>query len=99
MNFLETTSSFTSLQKDVLELIIESLNLEITHPVSLDDPLYGDGLGLDSIDILEIALVISKRYSLQLRANSDENHHIFRTLRTLTDYISDHQANCANKAA
>lgn len=99
MNPLATTPGFTPLQKDVLDLIIESLNLDVTHPVNLDDPLYGDGLGLDSIDILEIALVVSKRYGLQLRANSDENHHIFRTLRTLTDYISAHQADCASKAA
>lgn len=78
-----------ALQREVAELIIEALNLEMSaDDINADDPLYGDGLGLDSIDILEIALVVSKRYKLQLRADSEDNHRIFKSLRTLTEYIS-----------
>ena len=54
-------------------------------------PLYGEGLGLDSIDILEVALVVSKRYGVQLRADDHENQRIFRSLRHLDEYIGAHR--------
>jgi acyl carrier protein len=53
--------------------------------------LYGEGLGLDSIDILEIALVVSKQYGVQLRADSEENERIFGSLRQLADHITAHR--------
>ena len=82
-------SSTADLQHEVAELMIECLNLEATAAeITPDAPLYGDGLGLDSIDILEVALVVSKRYGLQLRADSENNQHIFSSLRSLTDYIA-----------
>lgn len=82
-----------ALQREVAELIIEALNLEVSpDEINPDDPLYGDGLGLDSIDVLEIAMVVSKRYKLQLRADSEDNHRIFSSLRTLTEYISAQRA-------
>jgi len=84
-----TVSSKAELQREVAELMIECLNLEVTaDQISPDAPLYGDGLGLDSIDVLEVALVISKRYGLQLRADSADNQHIFSSLRSLTDHIA-----------
>lgn len=77
-----------ALQNELAELIVQALNLDVAAAdINPDDPLYGDGLGLDSIDVLEIALVVSKRYGLQLRADSEDNHRIFRSLRTLTEYI------------
>ena len=54
-------------------------------------PLYGEGLGLDSIDILEIALVVSKHYGIQLRADSQENARIFRSLRHFAAYVAEHR--------
>lgn len=82
-------SSTADLQREVAELMIESLNLEIAAAeIDPDAPLYGDGLGLDSIDVLEIALVVSKRYGLQLRADSAENQHTFKSLRSLSDHIA-----------
>lgn len=82
-------SDTTDLQREVAALMIESLNLDVTvDGISPDMPLYGEGLGLDSIDVLEIALVVSKRYGLQLRADSADNRHIFASLRSLTDYIA-----------
>jgi len=84
-----TIPSSTDLQREVAELMIECLNLEVTaDQISPDAALYGDGLGLDSIDVLEVALVVSKRYGLQLRADSAGNHHVFSSLRTLCDYIA-----------
>jgi acyl carrier protein len=77
------------LQREVAALMIECLNLEVTlDEITADAPLYGEGLGLDSIDVLEVALVVSKRYGLQLRADNTDNQHIFSSLRTLCDYIA-----------
>ena len=75
--------------REVAELVVSSLNLETAAADILpDDPLYGDGLGLDSIDILEIALVVSKRYGLQLRADNEDNTAIFHSLRSLSEHIA-----------
>ncbi len=81
-----------NLQLEVADLLVQALNLDMTaDQIDADAPLYGDGLGLDSIDILEVALVVSKRYGLQLKADSEENHRIFSSLKSLTDYIAAHK--------
>jgi len=78
-----------ALQHEVAELIVQGLHLDQSAAgINPDQPLYGDGLGLDSIDILEISLLISKRYGIQLRADNDDNQRIFTSLRSLTEYIS-----------
>ena len=80
------------LQREVADLIVAALNLDVAAAdIDPQAPLYGDGLGLDSIDILEIALVVSKQYGIQLRADSEENEQIFRSLRYLADYIAAHR--------
>ena len=85
-------SSTTELQQEVAKLMVECLNLEVTaDQITPDAPLYGDGLGLDSIDVLEVALVLSKHYGLQLRSDSADNQHIFSSLRSLCDYIAAHR--------
>jgi acyl carrier protein len=78
-----------ALLPEVAALIVEALNLE-TAPEAIDPdaPLFGEGLGLDSIDVLEIALVISKRYGFQLRSDNADNVRIFASLRALTAYIA-----------
>ena len=77
------------LQREIAALFVEALNLEVAaQDIDPDAPLYGEGLGLDSIDILEVALILSKKYGVQLRADSQENHEIFRSLRHLADYIA-----------
>jgi acyl carrier protein len=81
-----------ALTRELAELIVQALNLELSATaIDPDAPLYGEGLGLDSIDILEIALVVSKRYAVQLRADSAENEQIFRSLRRLAEYIIAHR--------
>lgn len=81
-----------TLQLEIAELLVEALNLDIgATEIEPDAPLYGDGLGLDSIDILEVALVVSKRYGFQLKADSEDNHRIFSSLRHLTDYVAKHK--------
>lgn len=77
------------LQREVAELMIECLNLDIAvDQIDPEAPLYGDGLGLDSIDVLEVALVVSKRYGMQLRADSADNQRIFSSLRSLCGHIA-----------
>ena len=82
-------SADAALLREVAELVVSALNLEVgPDEIQPDEPLYGDGLGLDSIDILEIALVVSKHYGLQLRADHEDNHAIFHSLRSLGDHIA-----------
>lgn len=85
----ENTATYDlGLQLEVAQLIVQALNLDVAaETINPDDPLYGEGLGLDSIDVLEVALLVSKKYGLQLRANNDDNHVIFSSLRSLTEYI------------
>jgi acyl carrier protein len=80
------------LQREIAALFVQALNLEVL-PLDIDPeaPLYGEGLGLDSIDILEVALLVSKQYGIQLRADSQENQQIFRSLKALAEYIAAHR--------
>lgn len=81
-----------ALRLEVAELIVDALNLEVAaETIPADDSLFGEGLGLDSIDILEVALAVSKRYGFQLRADNEDNVRIFRSLRSLTEYVAAHR--------
>ncbi|PTD96326.1 phosphopantetheine-binding protein [Pseudothauera lacus] len=78
-----------ALHREVAELIVAALNLENgADTIEADAPLYGEGLGLDSIDILEVALVVSKRYGFSLRADNEDNLRIFASLRSLCEHIA-----------
>jgi len=79
----------TDLQREVATLLVEALNLEIAaDAIDPEAPLYGEGLGLDSIDILEVALVVSQRYGFQLRSGDEDNVRIFRSLASLAEHIA-----------
>jgi acyl carrier protein len=71
-------------------LIVKSLNLE-TDPAAIDPvaPLYGEGLGLDSIDMLEIALAVSQTYGVKLKSDDKDNTAIFASLRALNEHIQE----------
>ena len=86
------TTADETLLREVAGLLVEALNLD-TAPEAIDPqaPLYGDGLGLDSIDILEVALVVSKRYGFQLRSDDENNVRIFASLASLADHIAAHR--------
>ena len=76
-------------ERELAELIVTALNLEGVAPADIDPqaPLFKAGLGLDSIDALELALEISKRYGFQLRSDDESNLRIFRSLRSLAAHI------------
>ena len=70
-------------------LLVESLNLEVApSDIVPSAPLYGEGLGLDSIDILEVALEVSRKYGFQLRSDDERNQQIFQSLRTLATHVA-----------
>lgn len=79
----------TAAQHELATLVIESLNLEAVTPEQIDPdaPLFGGELGLDSIDALELALAVSKRYGIQLRSDNPDNRRVFGSLRALSDHI------------
>ena len=76
-------------ERELAELIVTALNLEGIAPADIEPEaaLFKTGLGLDSIDALELALEISKRYGFQLRSDDEENRRIFASLRSLSEYI------------
>ena len=75
--------------KELKEEIIEALNLEEMTPEDIDenDALFGDGLGLDSIDALELIVLLDKKYGIKL-ANPAEGNAIFKSIATIADYVS-----------
>ncbi|HMW18095.1 MAG TPA: phosphopantetheine-binding protein [Accumulibacter sp.] len=87
-----TPQADDALLQEVAQLMVSALNLDVDPAeIAPDAPLFGDGLGLDSIDILEVALVVSKRYGFQLRSDNDDNVRIFKSLRSLATHIASHR--------
>ena len=81
-----------ALEQEIAALIIEALTLDIAiDAFDPEAPLYGDRFGLDSIDMLEIALVISQRYGFQIRSDDVENEHVFASLRSLAAHVAQHR--------
>lgn len=80
-------------EHELAVLLVEALNLEVA-PADIDPnaPLYGEGLGLDSIDILEVALEVSRRYGFQLRSDDENNQLIFQSLRSLATHVAKHRS-------
>ncbi len=83
----------TPAEQELAELLVEALNLEDVQAAQIDPeaPLFNAGLGLDSIDALELALAISKRYGFQLRSDNDENRRIFASLRALSAHVEQNR--------
>jgi acyl carrier protein len=86
-------SALTDAERELAELLVESLNLDGVAPAEIDPeaPLFGAGLGLDSIDALELSLAISKRYGFQLRSDNDDNRRIFGSLRALSEHVQQNR--------
>lgn len=83
----------TVLEQEIAHLIVEALNLEDIKPESIDPeaPLFREGLGLDSIDALEMALAISKKYGFKLQSDDKQNTETFRSLRALARHVEQHR--------
>lgn len=86
----------TPAERELAELLVTSLNIDWVQAEAIDPqaPLFEAGdLGLDSIDALELALAVSKRYGFQLRLDNPDNRQIFGSLRALSGHIEQHRAN------
>jgi acyl carrier protein len=90
---MKDSNSSAAPEIELAQLIVTTLNLEVA-PSDIDPtaPLYGEGLGLDSIDVLEVALAISKAFGVKLRADDKNNVKIFSSLRSLNHYIQQNRS-------
>lgn len=90
---LESNRHLSPEELELARLIVTTLGIEL-DPESVDPemPIYGDGMGLDSIDILEISLAISKAYGFRLSSDDSDNTRIFSSLRELNKYIQQHRS-------
>jgi acyl carrier protein len=92
-NVMSTTATMNDEERELAELIVTALNLETpAAEIVPEAPLYGEGLGLDSIDILEIALAVSKRYGVQIHSDDSENAQIFASLRSLNEHVQQQRS-------
>jgi acyl carrier protein len=80
------------LQREVAGIIVEGLNLQVA-PENIDPqaPIFGEGLGLDSIDALEIALLLSQKYGVTISQGDSRNQEIFRSLHSLTTFVAENR--------
>ncbi|WP_428088029.1 phosphopantetheine-binding protein [Candidatus Thioglobus sp.] len=83
-----------SIENEIAELIVETLNLEDINPsdIDFDEPLFYDGLGLDSIDSLELSMVLSSQYGFQLKSDDPNNKEIFSSIRSLAKHVKLNKA-------
>ena len=78
-----------NVEPELALLIVESLNLEGVEPGDIEPeaPLFGAGLGLDSLDMLELSMAIEQKYGVKLRSDDPDNEKIFASLRSLARHI------------
>ena len=86
-------ADLSALELEVAHAIVDVLHLEDVRAEDIDpeEPLFRDGLGLDSIDALEIALAISMKYGFQIRSDDNENSQIFASLRSLSRHVEENR--------
>jgi acyl carrier protein len=86
------TPERTPLESELAGALVQVLNLDVrADDIDPRASLFNEGLGLDSIDVLELALEVSQRYGFQLRADDENNHAIFQSLRTLAAHVAQHR--------
>ena len=80
-----------SIHAELKKLVVEALALEDTTPdeIETDAPLFGEGLGLDSIDALEIAMVLEERYGITLEDDPEANQRVFESIRSLAAFVAE----------
>ena len=98
MNTPDTTVGREALEHEIAQLIIDTLNLE--HLAAADipaaQPLFGDGLGLDSVDALELALALQKQYGIRIESDVKDARRHFATVATLAAFVESQRAACAD---
>lgn len=92
---MSTSATYTNIDELIEQLkkdIIEQLNLADVNPddIKADSPLFGEGLGLDSIDSLEISVLLERKYGVKI-TNSAEGRKVFQSLRTIAEYVMENR--------
>lgn len=84
----------TQLEEDIKRLIVDALMLDDVEPEKIDPeaPLFGDGLGLDSIDALELAIAIDRRFGVKIRAEDESTREIFASVRNLAAHVAQNRS-------
>jgi acyl carrier protein len=84
----------SDIENELKTMIVQTLMLKDIQPqeIDVDAPLFADGLGLDSIDALELAVEIARRYKVQIKSDDERNREIFRSVRSLAAFIADEKA-------
>ncbi|MBB6247719.1 acyl carrier protein [Rhodanobacter sp. A1T4] len=87
-----------ALERDIAQLIIDTLNLEhlTATDIPVDQPLFGDGLGLDSVDALELALALQKNYAVRIESDVKDARRHFATIASLAAFVGTQRAACAD---
>lgn len=87
-------SEMSPLESEIARLIVDALQLEEVRPEDIDptEPLFREGLGLDSIDALELSLALSRAYGVKLQSDDTDNDKIFASLRALAAYVEQRRA-------
>jgi acyl carrier protein len=86
---MSAESTRTELEQELKQLIVESLKLDDTAPedIASEAPLVGDGLGLDSIDILELAMAVHRKYGVKTGSDDGQNRQVYASVRSLAEFI------------
>lgn len=91
-------STHTTLEREIAQLVIDTLNLEDLQAADIppQQPLFGDGLGLDSVDALELALAVQKRYDIRIASDDKDARRHFASVSSLAAFVASQPATCAN---
>jgi acyl carrier protein len=90
--------SAQALEQEIAQLIIDTLNLEhlTAADIAVDQPLFGDGLGLDSVDALELALALQKHYAIRIDSDVKESRRHFATVASLAAFVQEQRSACGD---
>lgn len=91
MTQAEESKTIEEIEDELRELIVEGLVLKDVEPedIKAEEPLFVEGLGLDSVDALELAMLIQKEYGIKIRGDDEENQEHFQSLRSLATFVSE----------
>jgi acyl carrier protein len=92
------TPNLAALEQEIALLIIDTLNLEhlTAADIPAQQPLFGDGLGLDSVDALELALALQKHYAIRIDSDVKESRKHFATVANLAAFVQEQRSACAH---
>jgi acyl carrier protein len=98
MTAQDPVSAQAALEQEIAQLIIDTLNLEhlTAADVAVDQPLFGDGRGLDSVDALELALALQKHYAIRIDADVKESRKHFATVASLAAFVQEQRSACGD---